>query len=99
MVFLTSTGTKVYVATMTTIFYGSYNYLEENLNNLKSLKPNSYLGDNFAYLCAAILVDDKCLESTVEFNTYQLSYIIQIFEDPSDYIFLLWEIHKYKKVT
>ena len=33
LVLLTSTGTKVYVTTMTTVCYDSYNYLMENLNS------------------------------------------------------------------
>ena len=46
---LTSTRPEVYVSAMTTFFSNSYNDLEETVNNLKSLKINSYLGENVSY--------------------------------------------------
>ena len=41
---LTATGPEVFVATMTTFISGSYDALEETLNNMKSLKLKSYPG-------------------------------------------------------
>ena len=41
LVLLTATGPEVFVATMTTFIYDSYDALEEALNNMKSLKLKS----------------------------------------------------------
>ena len=41
---LTSTGTEVYVATMTTIIPDYYYYLVDTLNNMKSLKLKDHPG-------------------------------------------------------
>ena len=54
---LTATGPEVFVATMTTFLYDSYDALEETLNHMKSLNLNSFLGDNVTDCCAAILMD------------------------------------------
>ena len=54
---LTATGTEVFVATMTTFLYDSYDALEETLTHTKSLKLKSYPGENVTDCCAAILVD------------------------------------------
>ena len=56
LVLLTETGPEVFVATMTTFLYGSYDALEETLNHMKSLKLKSSPGDNVTDCCAAILV-------------------------------------------
>ena len=75
-----------------------YDYFEETLNHLKSIKLNSYPGDNVKYWCAAILVVSDHLGTDGAFNTDNLSYITSIFEYTSDLIFRRWEINKYKEV-
>ena len=46
---LTSTGLEVFVTTMDKFLSGSYDDLEENLNDMKSLKLKSYPGENVTY--------------------------------------------------
>ena len=58
---LTATGSRVFVATMTTFLSDSYDALEETLNHMKSLKLESYPGENVTDCCAAILVDADSL--------------------------------------
>ena len=60
---LIATGPEVFVATMTTFIFYSYDTLEENLNHMKSLKLKSYPGENVIDCFAAILVDAERLES------------------------------------
>ena len=43
---LTSTRPEIFVATMTTLIYDSYNDLEESLTQMKSIKLKSYPGEN-----------------------------------------------------
>ena len=76
----------------------SYDDLEDILNNLKSLKLKSYLGENVVDCHAAILVDTDQLESEGRFNTENLDYINHIFEDNSDYQFSISMVNKYKEV-
>ena len=92
---LTATGPEVYVAIMTTFLSDSYDALEETLNHMKSLKLNSYPGENVTDCCAAILVDSERLESSGAFKSEHLGYITRIFEDTSDSRFRLWAIQKY----
>ena len=66
---------------------------------MKSLKLNNYPGGNVTYLCAAILVYAKRLESVRAYKPDHIGYITCIFEDISDSRFCLREIHKYKEVT
>ena len=72
---LPKTGTEVYVTTMTTFLYESYNYLENKMNHLKNIKLKSFPGDKVADLRAAILVDSEHLKSDGEFNTKHLGNI------------------------
>ena len=44
-------------------------------------------------------MDAERLESARAFKPEHLGYIVRIFEDTSDSIFLLWDIQKYKQVT
>ena len=76
---LTATGPEVYVATMTTFLYDSYDALEETLNHMKSHKLKSYPGENVTDCCAAILVYAERLESSGAFKPEHLGYIIRIF--------------------
>ena len=99
MVPLTPTGPEIFVATMTVFLSDSYDFLEETLNHMNSLKLKSYPGENVTDFCAAILVDVERLESSGGFNTEHLGYITYIFEDTSDSRFRLWDIQKYKEVT
>ena len=69
---LSATVPEVYVSAMNTFFTDPYDTLEDTLNNLKSLKINSYPEDNITDLCADILVNDDCLESARAFNTENL---------------------------
>ena len=46
---LTTTGTEVFVPTITTFLSNSYYVLEETLTHMKSLKLKSYPGDNVTY--------------------------------------------------
>ena len=95
---LIAMGPEVFVSTMTTFLYDSYDALEETLNHMKSFKLKSYPGENVTDCCAAILVDAERLESARAFNPEHLGYITRIFEDNSDSRFCLWDIHKYKEV-
>ena len=89
MVPLTSTGPKVYVATMKKNLSKSYCYSEDNLNCLKNLKLNSYLGGGVADCCAEILVYSYFLEISAAFKNDNLGYITCIFEDTYASIFCL----------
>ena len=96
---LKATIHEVFVSTMTTFISNSYDDLEDTLTHMKSLKLKSYPGENVTYFCTSILLDAERLESVGAFKHEHLGYIISIFEDTSDSIFLLWDIHKYKEVT
>ena len=96
---LTATGTDVFVATMTTFLCDYYDDLEETITYMKSIKINSYLGENVTDFRAAILVDSEHLESAGYFKTDYLRYITRIFEDAYYSRFRLREIQKYKEVT
>ena len=96
---LTATGTKVFVATMTTFLSDSYDALEETLTHMKSLKLKIYPGENITDCCTEILVDAERLDSSGALKTEHLRYIIRIFEDTSDSRLRLWDIQKYKEVT
>ena len=76
---LTSTGPEVYVTTMTTIIFGSYYYLVDTLNQMKSLKPKDNQGGDAADCYDAILVNVESLESAGAFKPKHLGYIIHIF--------------------
>ena len=99
MVPLTARGPEVYVAIMATFLSDSDDVLEETLNHMKSLKLNSYPGENVTDCCAAILVDAERLESAGAFRPDHLRYITHIFENNPDSRFCLWDIQKYKQVT
>ena len=94
---LTETGTEIYVATMTTVIYDTCNDLEENLNNLNSLKLKSYAGDNIEYFCAEMLVYAERLQSSRAFKPNQLGYTTRIVEVTSDSRYHIWTIQKYKE--
>ena len=79
-----ATGPEVYVATITTFISFIYDYSEDNLTHLKSLKLKSYPWGNVTDLCAAILVDADHVESSRDFKPEYLGYITLIFEDTSD---------------
>ena len=66
---------------------------------MKSLKLKIYPGKNVTDCCAAILVYSERLESARYFNPEHLGYTTRIFEDTSDSVFCLWDIHKYKEIT
>ena len=51
---LTATGPEVFVTTMTTFLYDSYDTLEETLTHMKILKLKSYPGDKVTDFCAVI---------------------------------------------
>ena len=95
---LTATGPEVYVATMTTIIYGSYYSLVDTLNHTKNLKLKYHPGRDAADCYDAILVNVESLESAKAFKPEHLRYIIRIFENTSDYRFHLWATHNYKEV-
>ena len=59
LVLMTGTGPEVYITTMATVLSGSYDYFEETLNQLNSLKLKFHLGENVSDFCAEILVDDE----------------------------------------
>ena len=98
MVPLTATRPDVYVATMTTIISNSYYSLVDNFNHIKNLKLNDHPGRGVADCYDAIMVNVESLESAGAFNPENLSYIICIFEDTSDFRFHLWATQKYKEV-
>ena len=81
---LTATRPEVFVATMTTFLFNSYDALQETLTRMKSLKLKNYPGENVADFCAAILVDAERLESDGAFKPEHLGYITRILEDTSD---------------
>ena len=95
----TETSHEVYVSTTKTIIFNFYNDLEENINDLYSLKIKIYPGKNVPDLCASIQVGDDCLESFGSFKPENLRDINRILQDNFDYRFNLWVIHKYKDVT
>ena len=64
---------------------------------MKSLKLNSYPGDNVTDLCTVILVDHERLESADTFNTEQLGHITCIYEDTYYSRFRFLEIQIYKE--
>ena len=72
---LKETGPEVFVTTMTTFLYDSYDALEDTLTHTKSLKLKSYPGENVTDCCAAILVYAERLESSGNFKPDQLGYI------------------------
>ena len=96
---LIANGLEVYVTTMTKFIPDSYDYLEENLTHMKSLKLKIYPGGNVSDCCNSILVDNERLEISGAFNTEHLEYITRIFEYNYDSRFCVWEIHKYKDFT
>ena len=65
---LTSTGTEVYGATMTTIIYDYYYSLVDTLNQMKNLKLKDHPGRDAADCYDAILVDVESLESAGAFK-------------------------------
>ena len=99
LVQLTATGPEVFVATTTTFLSDFYDDLEETLTHTKIIKIKSYPGENIAYFCAVILVDDDQIESIRAFKPEHIGYITHIFEDNYDFIFHRREIKKYKEVT
>ena len=84
---------------MTTFISDYYDDLEDTLTQIKSLKLKSYPGENITDCYTVILVDAERLESALAFKPEKLGHINLIFEDTSDFIFHLWEIHKYKEIT
>ena len=76
MVLLTATVSEVYVATMNTFLFDSYDSLVDNLNNVKSIKLEDHLWRNFEDYCDEILVDVELLDSAGSFNPKHLGYII-----------------------
>ena len=66
---------------------------------MKSLKLKIYPEENVTDFCAEILVDAELLDSDGAFKPEHIGYITSIFEDTSDSILHLWDIHKYKEVT
>ena len=81
-------------STMTKFLSDSYDALEETITHMKSLKLKIYPGENVTYFYAEILVDADLLDSAGTFKTEHLGYITRIFEDASESIFILWDIHK-----
>ena len=69
---LTATVPEVFFTTMTTFIYNYYDVLDENLNDMKSIKIIIYPEENVTYCCAEILVDAERLESTGAFNPENL---------------------------
>ena len=69
LVLLAATKPEVYVYTINTFIYDSCNYLEDNLNHLKSLKLMRYAGENVAYFCNEILVYYELLDIAKDFKT------------------------------
>ena len=96
---LIETGPEVFVATMTTFLYDSYDAFEETLTHIKSLKLKIYPGENVTDCCAAILVHAERLESAGAFKPDHPGYITRIFEDTYDSRFRLWAIQKYNEVA
>ena len=77
---LRATVSEVFVAIMTTFLSGSYDALEDTLNNIKSLKLKIYPGEKVIDCCAAILVYSERLESSGAFKPDHLGYTTRIFE-------------------
>ena len=88
------TEPEVYATNMTTFLSDSYDAIDETLTHMKSLKLNSYTGENVTYFCASILVDAERLTSAGAFKSYHLGYITNIYEDISDYRLRLWDTHR-----
>ena len=84
LVSLTETLFEFYLDTTTIIISDSYDYLEETLNNVKSINIKSYLVENVADFHAAFIFDSESLESSGYFKPNNLRYINRIFEDTSD---------------
>ena len=99
MVTLTATGPEVFVSTMNTFLSYYYDYLEETLTHMNSLKLKNYPGEKITDCCEEILVDDERLESSGSFKPKHLGYITRIFEDTSNSRFRIWDIQKYKEIT
>ena len=57
MVLLAWTGPEVYLSTMKTFLYDSYDDLYKTLNHLKNIKIKSYPREKVADFCAEILID------------------------------------------
>ena len=95
---LRATRTDIFVATITTFLFGSYDAFEENLTHMKIINLKTYLGENVTDFCAEILVDAELLESAGAFKPHHLGYINFIFEDTSDSRLCLRDIYKYKEV-
>ena len=87
---LTATGPEVFVATMTTFLYNSYDALEETLTHMDILKLKIYPGENVTDLCASILVYSERLESDRSFKPEHIGYITHIFEYTSESRFCIW---------
>ena len=69
---LTATRTEVFVATITTVLYDSFDALKKTLTHTKSLKLKIYSGENVTDCCASILVDAERLESAGAFKPEHL---------------------------
>ena len=98
LVTLTATGPQLFIVSITTFLSDLYDYLEETLTHMKSIKIKICSGENDTDFCAAVLVDAERLESTGAFMFEHLGYITCIFGDTSDSRFRLLGIQKYKKV-
>ena len=86
---VTAAGPEVFVTIVTKFLSGSYDALEETINQMKSFNLNSYPGENFPDFCVSILVDAESLEIYGAFKPEHLGYISCIFEDNSDSRFRL----------
>ena len=84
---------------MTIVLSCCCDFLYDTLNQLKSLKLKSRMGENVTYLCSGILEDAEPFDSVRAFNPKQIDYITSIFHYTSDYLFIISEIHKHKKVV
>ena len=62
------TRTEVFVATINTFIFNSYDALEETLTHTKSLKLKIYPGENVTDFCADILVNAEHLDSAGVLN-------------------------------
>ena len=96
---LAATGPKVYDATTTTFSSGSYDYLVDNLNHMKSLKSRIIRGGMLHIVVIQSCYIWHALRGTGAFNTEHLGYIICIFEYTSDSRFHLWATQNYKGVV
>ena len=95
----TATRPEVFVACMHKFLSDSYDYLDEALTHITSLKIKFYPGENITDFCTEVLVNAERLESLGTFKLEHLGYIPGIFENNSDSRFHLRGIHKYKEVT